>query len=110
MHVHEITDANFEREVTASALPVLLDFTATWCPPCRHFGPVVDAFAAETVGRVKVGKVDIDSAPGLSNRFQVRAAPTTIVLLGGREVARYVGATSKSKLHTMIPITEARAG
>lgn len=101
-HVHEINDLNFDREVLTSSVPVLLDFTAQWCPPCKSFSPVVDAFAEETIGAVKVGKVDIDGAPAISARFGVRAAPTVIVFKDGREVARHVGATSKSRLLSLL--------
>ena len=101
-HVHEITDSNFATEVLASHDTVLLDFTAAWCPPCKQFAPIIDSLADETVGTLKVGTVDIDSASEIAARFAVRAAPTVIVFRDGREIARHVGATSKTRLLALV--------
>jgi thioredoxin 1 len=101
-NVHLIHDDNFATEVLASSEPVLLDFTAEWCGPCKRFAPIVDEFARETVGRVRVGKIDIDDSPATASRFGIRGAPTVIVFKDGREVARHTGVTSKQRLHALV--------
>lgn len=101
-HVRTINDDNFATEVLGRTGPVLIDFTAEWCPPCKRFSPIVDEFAAETEGTVTVGKLDIDSAPQTAARFNIRGAPTVIVFRDGREVARHVGATNKQRLRALV--------
>jgi thioredoxin 1 len=102
LHVLEIDDSNFEREVLGSELPFLLDFTATWCAPCRVLAPIVDALADEHVGTFKVGTLDIDRAPGVAARFGVRGAPTLIVFKDGREAARRLGTANKATLLKLV--------
>ena len=97
-HVIEIDDLNFEHEVLGSDLPFLLDFTATWCAPCRALAPIVEAIANENLGRLRVGKLDIDRAPLVAARYGVRGAPTLIVFKHGQETARRLGATHKANL------------
>jgi thioredoxin 1 len=104
-HVHLITDDNFATEVLGSSEPVLLDFTAEWCGPCKRLAPIVDEIARDTVGSLKVGKIDIDASPAVSARFGIRGAPTVIVFKDGREVARQVGVTSKQRLLALVPQT-----
>lgn len=98
----KITESNFKAEVLDSDVPVLLDFTVEWCPPCRMIGPSVDALAADYAGRAKVGKVDADVETGLSARFGVQSLPTLIVLHRGQVVAGRVGAGSKADLAKLL--------
>lgn len=101
-NVIEVDDVGFEREVTSSEEPVLVDFTATWCGPCRALSPLLDAIADENVGKFKVVKVDMDAAPASSVKHGVRAAPTLLVFRKGEVVARHVGLTSKSKIVKLV--------
>jgi thioredoxin 1 len=93
-----ITDSNFESEVMRSEQPVLLDFSATWCGPCKALAPIVEDVAREFDGKLKVGKIDIDDSPNTASRFGIRGVPTVIVFKGGREVARQVGLVPKPRL------------
>ena len=102
-HVHHVNDLNFQKEVLESDKPVLLDFTATWCGPCRAIAPMIDDLANETVGTYKVAKLDIDEAPATAAKFGIKGVPTLLAFKGGREIARHVGAnTSKVKLKAML--------
>jgi thioredoxin 1 len=97
-NVIELTDANFEAEVLKSTVPVLVDFTATWCGPCKVLAPIVDSLADEFAGKYKVGKLDIDDAPGVTQKYGVRGVPTVMVFKGGEKKAQHVGVTNKEKL------------
>src|SRR6266576_5018026 len=92
----EITDANFEAEVLKSTVPVLIDFWAAWCGPCRALAPTVDAIAEEYKGRVKVGKLDVDANGSTAARYNVRGIPTLLVIKDGQVKEQIVGAVDKS--------------
>jgi thioredoxin 1 len=87
-----LSDANFQKEVLQSELPVLVDFTATWCGPCQKIAPLIDAVADETVGKFKVAKLDIDEAGETASKLGIRGVPTMIAFKAGRESARHSGA------------------
>jgi len=97
-HVSEFTDANFEAEVVQSDVPVLVDFWAEWCQPCRMLAPTIDQIAEEFAGRAKVGKVDTDSNREVSAKFGIRAIPTVILFKNGEPVKQFVGLTQKDDL------------
>jgi thioredoxin len=93
-----VTDRNFAEEVEKSPLPVLLDFWAAWCGPCRMIAPVIEQLAKELSGKVRVGKLDVDQNQMTAARFRVQSIPTLLVIKGGREVERIVGAQSKEAI------------
>jgi len=97
-HVLEFTDANFDAEVLKSDKPVLVDFWAEWCMPCRILTPTIDALATEFAGKVKVGKVDTDSNRNVSVQYQISAIPTVILIKGGQVKKKFVGLTNKDDL------------
>jgi thioredoxin 1 len=92
------TDANFEMEVLKSDQPVLVDFFANWCGPCKMQGPIVEAVAKELAGRVKVGKLDVDANPLMAEKFEVMSIPTLIVFKGGQPAEVMTGLQSKENL------------
>ncbi len=92
------TDANFQQEVIGSAEPTLVDFTAAWCGPCRALAPVIEELAGEYAGKVKIGKLDVDNNPQISNAFSIRSIPTLLFFKDGRVVEQMVGAASKKEL------------
>lgn len=101
-NVIEVTDENFESEVLKSSVPVLVDFTATWCGPCKALAPVVEAIANEHAGTYKVAKVDIDECPEVTQRYGIRGVPTVLVFKGGEKKGQHVGVTTKDKLVQML--------
>jgi thioredoxin 1 len=102
MSVLKITRENFEKEVLQSDKPVLLDFWAPWCGPCRMVGPIVEQVAEETVGTARVGKINVDEEPELAQNFRVMSIPTLVVMKDGEVVKSAVGAQSKQALLSMI--------
>ncbi|WP_405869272.1 MULTISPECIES: thioredoxin family protein [unclassified Streptomyces] len=96
--VAEVTDADFETEVLGSDLPVLVEFTADWCPPCRQMGPVLSALADEEGERFRVVQLDVDTNPETTNAYKVLSMPTFMVFRGGEPIRAMVGARPKRRL------------
>jgi thioredoxin 1 len=94
----EITDANFQKEVLNSDKPVLVDFWAVWCAPCKMVAPVVEELAKEYDGKLKVGKLDVDNNPEVSMKYGIRSIPTLMVFKGGKVVEQIIGAVPKRNL------------
>jgi thioredoxin 1 len=97
-NVRVLTDENWETEVIRASGPVLVDFWASWCPPCRLLAPEVDAVAGTLASRVTVGKLDVDANPLAASRYGVRSIPTLLLFEGGREVGRRVGFANRQEL------------
>lgn len=96
------TDAGWDKEVLNSDIPVLVDFWAEWCGPCRMMSPTVDAIATDYAGRVKVGKLNVDENGSTSMRYQVRGIPTLLLFKGGKVVEQKVGAVGKTDVQKML--------
>ena len=94
----EITDANFEEVVLKSSVPVVVDFWAEWCGPCRMIGPVIEEMADEYEGKVVIGKVNVDLNPGVSAQFGIRNIPTVLFVKNGEIADKVVGAVPKQQL------------
>ena len=97
-----LTEGNFDATLQASAVPVLVDFWAEWCAPCKRLAPTIDAVALELDGKMAVGKVNVDDHPGVSARFGIRGIPTMILFKGGKPVDQIVGLVSKDELKKMV--------
>lgn len=100
--VIEFTDANFESEVIEADIPVLVDFWAEWCQPCRMLTPTIDALADDFDGKIKVGKVDTDSNREVSMKFGIQSIPTVMLFKGGEVAKKFVGLTPKDKFEEAI--------
>jgi len=103
-NVHTFNDQNFESEVLQSSVPVLVDFTATWCGPCRALAPIIENVADEYQGKIKVGKLDIDEASEITKKYGVRSVPTIIVFRGGQKTGQHVGLTTQEKIVQLLGI------
>ncbi len=97
-----VTDENFEAEVLKSDLPVVVDFWAEWCGPCKAFAPAVDALATELAGKVKIVKLNIEDAPQVPVEYGIRGVPTLMVFKGGQRVETHVGGMMKDDLQAWI--------
>ena len=97
-------DLNFEQEVLTSKVPVLVDFTATWCGPCKALAPIVDQLADELSGSVKVGKLDIDDSPLTAGKYGVRGVPTVMVFTRGQKTGQHTGLTNREKLVQLLGV------
>jgi thioredoxin 1 len=103
-NVHEFTVENFDAEVIKSDLPVLVDFTATWCGPCKQLAPIVDKLADEFEGKIKVGKLDVDAARPIAEKYRIRSVPTVLVFRGGEKTAEHAGLTTRDRLVKLLAL------
>ena len=98
----EVTDANFQSEVVKSSLPVLVDFWAAWCGPCRAIAPHLDAIATALSGKIRVGKCDIDKNPMVPTQFEVRSIPTLLLFKNGQVAGQLVGAVPRARIEDLV--------
>ncbi len=101
-HVIEFTDQSFEQEVLQADQPVLVDFWAAWCGPCRMIAPTVEAIATEYAGKAKVGKVNVDENSSTPGRYNIRGIPTLLLFKGGEVREQVVGVTSREELENLL--------
>ena len=101
-NVREFSSIDFEAEVLKSDLPVLVDFWAEWCGPCRAIAPVIKEIADDYKGKVKVGKLNVDEHPNVAQRFSIRGIPTLLLFKGGEVVDQVVGVADDSQLKSML--------
>ena len=97
-HTLTFTDSDFDTEVLRSEQPVLVDFWAIWCGPCRQMAPVIDSLAEKYAGKIKIGKLDVDHNPAAAQRFNVRGIPTMLLFKGGLPVEQIVGSVPEAPL------------
>jgi thioredoxin 1 len=100
-----LNDLNWEDEVMKSTVPVLVDFSAVWCGPCKVLSPIIEKLSDELAGKIKVGKLDIDDSPDTSRKYGIRGVPTVMVFVGGERKAQHVGLTSRENLLKLLPAT-----
>ena len=101
-NVLTFTDAGFDSDVLKSEVPVLVDFWAEWCGPCRMMSSTIDAVAAEYAGKAKVGKLNVDDNPGTAGRFQIRGIPTLLIFKNGAVAEQVVGLAAKDKVQGLL--------
>jgi len=104
MSLFIFTDANFKKEVLESSLPVLVDFWATWCGPCKLISPIVEELAKEYAGRIKIGKLNVDENPSVTSSYGIMSIPTLIFVKGGKVMEQASGAISKVDLKRKIEV------
>src|SRR5580704_15108316 len=97
-----VTEREFEAVVLRSELPVMVEFTADWCAPCKQIAPEVEAFARENEGKVKVVKIDVDKSPAIAQQLRIQSVPTFMVVAGGRIADAVVGAIGKKKMQALV--------
>lgn len=108
-NITEFTDANFEQEVLKSSTPVLVDFWAEWCMPCRMLAPTIEKLAKDYTGRVKIGKVDTDSNRDVSLKYQISAIPTVILFKDGQVAQKFVGLRQERDFKEALDAVAAKA-
>jgi thioredoxin 1 len=108
-HTLQFTDSAFDQEVLKSDVPVLVDFWAPWCGPCKAMSPTIDVVAAELAGKIKIGKMNTDENPATPMRYQVRGIPTLLLFKAGKVVEQRVGAMPKAELMKMLEVHVANA-
>jgi len=101
-HIKHVSDDSFDKEVLQSQTPVLVDYWAEWCGPCKMIAPVLEDLARDYAGKLTVAKLDIDANPGITNQFGIRGIPTLILFKDGKAHAQKVGALSKSQLAAFV--------
>lgn len=101
MAIH-FTDENFNQEVLSSDIPVLVDFYADWCGPCKMLAPVIEALAAEYEGKVKIGKLNVDNAPDTAQKFGIMSIPTLLYFKNGEPVNKSIGVVAKSEIEQVL--------
>ncbi len=101
-HLAHFNDLNWNDEVLASTVPVLVDFTAAWCGPCKILAPIVEKLSDELAGKVKIGKLDIDESPATAAKYSVRGVPTVMVFVNGQKTAQHVGLTNRETLLRLV--------
>ena len=102
MHPMEFTDANFQQEVINSDIPVLIDFWAVWCGPCKMIAPFIEEIAKEYEGKVKVGKLDVDNNPNVSMQYGIRSIPTLMIFRDGKVADQIMGAVPKNMISSKL--------
>lgn len=100
--VLEFTDGNFQSEVLDSSVPVLVDFWAPWCGPCKMLAPTIDELAGDYAGKALIGKVNTDENPGIATNYQISAIPTVMLFKGGQPVEKFVGVTPKDRFKSAL--------
>ena len=101
-HAAEFTDAGFDSDVLTSSQPVLVDFWATWCGPCRQIAPLIDELSVQYEGKVRIGKVDVDQNPELATKYGINAIPTLLLFKDGEIIERFQGIPARTKLEAAL--------